>query len=375
MFEFTREFIINDNIGHLDTGKDKKFVFDTQANAFLVERMVNVRAKDIVSIHRTKALKGENESAVVDFAEIKSADIKKDDVMRLIITIREQGRVLSIVNDQYPWHSKQYFFEFTASADGALASNDATAVANVAKHNAALEDMDRLIDISASGKDLSILARDPYTRIHSIEIVKVPLDAAQPVGAVYTGYQDYVKVLDFKRSALTKNENDHTKENVPASGNPKVVFQKGYEGAGNVAQLLKNNRLLTAANIDPYGLNKDERPVPGKLYDQFVVEQVSERRHIGSQVFGAIDHSLTTYVFFVEQSIANDFEDELKKSGVAVCSQSNVSHVHNVIALDKDVDMANAADKDATNALVDAVKAAHVNDGTPVSEVTNLKKR
>ena len=56
-----------------------------------------------------------------------------------------------------------------------------------------------------------------------------------------------------------------------------------------------------------------------RRYDQYTIECVSERRHIGSQVFGAIDKSLTTYVFFVEQSIpgtsgnttSKDFETAL----------------------------------------------------------------
>ena len=68
---------------------------------------------------------------------------------------------------------------------------------------------------------------------------------------------------------------------------------------GYVARLQKNNRILTAANITPYGFDRDERPVPGGKVSSIYYQYVSERRHQTAGVFGAIDHSLVTLVFFV----------------------------------------------------------------------------
>jgi hypothetical protein len=87
---------------------------------------------------------------------------------------------------------------------------------------------------------------------------------------------------------------------------------------GTVARLQKNNRVLTAANITPYGFDRDERPVPGGKYHQFTIQYVSERRHQTAGVFGAIDRSLTTLVFFVLDGDAAKFEALLAKLGT-VC--------------------------------------------------------
>ena len=375
MFEFTREFIINDDKGHLANNKK----WEVRKDTFLVERMVNIRKKDIVSVHRTKGKDSEKEVVKVDFTKVKGT-FAAGDLIRMIITIRQEGRVISLVNDQYPWPSKQYFYEFKASAANALAAADVLAVEAIAKHNAALEDMDRLLDVKKGAEDseLEISARDCYTRIHDIVFVKVPEDADKSTAAAYTGYQDYVELAHYER------------KNVKEVGTPVGAFtlsKAGSEGRGTTAQLLKNNRLLTAANLDPYGLNKDERPIPGAIYDQFVIEQVSERRHIGSHVFGAIDHSLTTYVFFVNSTYAGDFNTVLTSLGVAICESApdapiaKDSHVHDVIAKAVDVKAnaaadaaASAADIKAVNDVIDAVQAAHASDDNATA-IQGLKKR
>ena len=86
----------------------------------------------------------------------------------------------------------------------------------------------------------------------------------------------------------------------------------GTEGMGTVARLQKNNRVLTAANITPYGFDRGERPMPGGKYDQFTIQYVSERRHQTAGVFGAIDHSLVTLVFFVPATLINSEENGKK---------------------------------------------------------------
>lgn len=362
MFEFTREFIINDDKGHL--ANNKKWEVRNK-DTFLVERMVNIRKKDIVSVHRTTGEDSEKELVTVDFTGV-TGTFAANDLIRMIITIRQEGRVISLVNDQYPWPSKQYFYEFKASAANALADADVLAVEAIAKHNAALEDMDRLLDVKKSAKGkLEISARDCYTRIHDIVFVKVPEDADKSTAAAYTGYQDYVELAHYER----KNAEENTTKGAF------TLSKAGFEGRGTTAQLLKNNRLLTAANLDPYGLNKDERPIPGAIYDQFVIEQVSERRHIGSQVFGAIDHSLTTYVFFVNSTYADDFETVLKSIGVDICKSApndptaKGSHVHDVIAKAIDVDDKVKAVKVPTKATLQKASLDGTNPTKDVSVV------
>jgi len=169
-----------------------------------------------------------------------------------------------------------------------------------------MEAPDRLIAVEAptSGDDngkLIVKALDPYTRIDEVRIVSVPTVSDAKVGEVLTGYQDYDVLVLWKKEFGTTTAS--------ATGVSAINLTLGSEGAGTVAQILKNKRLLTDANLDPYGFDLDERPVPGALYDQYLVEYVTERRHIGSQVFGAIDHSLTSIVFFVRANATCEAED------------------------------------------------------------------
>lgn len=323
MFQFTREFIINDNVGKLGgTLKDLKFgvVNDT----LVVDRMVNIRKEDVVSIHKHAYQPEANSSVTLDLTQVKAS--AKDAIVRFVISIRQEGKVSALVNDQYPWHTKQYFYEIKASA-ATLAAADAKAVEAQAKKEAVAEAEDRLIDVTASatGAKLTIAATDCYTRIHEVRIVEVRDGIVSPVtaGTVLTGNQDY-KVL----------ARVDAKDIAAAAKTPSTLITAavvGTEGTGTVARILKNMRLLTDAHLDPYGLQRDERPLPRGKYDQYTIECVSERRHIGAQVFGAIDHSLTTYVFFVAQASSDcaatspsaEFKEVLEKLG-AVCEVSTV---------------------------------------------------
>jgi len=347
MFQFTREFIINDNgtgvAGSKGLLKDgKRFEVAADGKTLMVAGMVNLHKDDIVSASKVAGVAAVNE--VVELkADAFDAALDHDAIYRMIVTISQQGRVTALVNDWHPMHKKQYFYEaFAAKGATALPLED---LAAVAAKEAVMEAPDRLIDVTASGNTLTVKALDPYTRVDEVRIVSVPAEvSAIAVGSILTGYMDYDTVLLWK------------KEDAQSAEGATVTFTAGSEGAGTVAQILKNKRLLTAANLDPYGQDLDERPVPGALYDQYLVETVSERRHIGSQVFGAIDHSLTSHVFFVRANATCEAEDassafaaELGKIAeiVTVEPEAEAPAVADAETLPKDVIKKNVSKKEA----------------------------
>lgn len=297
MFQFTREFIINDNgtgvpgtKGLLSDGTR----FKAKDNTLMVARMVNLKKENIVSASKVAAEPAQNEKVILTPG---SVTLEAGTVMRLIITIGQQGRVTALVNDYHPLHKKQYFYEAEVATANTLPLTDFVKIAN---KEAAMEEPDRLIKVSEDSGKLVVEALDPYTRINEVRIVSVP-KAVAGVAEILTGYMDYDIVVLWKK--------EFGADNAKATGVSAVTFAAGSEGAGTVAQILKNKRLLTDANLDPYGFDLDERPIPGALYDQYLVEYVTERRHIGGQVFGAIDHSLTSVVFFVRANKVCESED------------------------------------------------------------------
>ena len=264
MFEFTREFILND-------ASEVKAV----GGVLQVPRMINIEKNKVHSIHHAPHFPAVEESLALNV---------KDKNGTLIITIGQEGRVISLVSSRDAQNQKDYIFNGTP-ADWKRQF----------ERQEAMEDMDRLIDItiSANNETMTIKALDCYTRVLKVTLVYV---------------EDKVeKTLEWSRKAYWQNAANNTLDGPEWKG----TLTPGTVGMGTVALLQNNNRLLTAANIFPYGFDRDERPIPHGEYDQYTIQYVSERRHQTAGVFGAIDHSLVTLVFFVEKNAKTDWVKEL----------------------------------------------------------------
>ena len=267
MFEFTREFILNDI-------KDVKM--STDGAVLMVPKMINIEKSKVQKIYHMPYQASVEETLVLPCANLKGA---------LTITIGQEGRVISLVSSRDAENQKDYIFNGTP-ADWKRQF----------ERQAAMEDMDRLIDVTFdASNNMTIKALDCYTRVLSVAFDGVTVsDATEtPTAKAWT------------RKAYYQNKANNTLP-APVWVGTASYFTPGTEGMGTVARLQKNNRVLTAANITPYGFDRDERPRPGFQYDQYTIQYVSERRHQTAGVFGAIDHSLVTLVFFVPATLKNE---------------------------------------------------------------------
>lgn len=269
MFEFTREFILNDI-------KNVKM----QGDVLCVPKMINIEKSKVHSVHYAPYHPAVNEVVSIPAASLGEGGA-------LTITIGQEGRVISLVSSRDAENQKDYIFNGTP-ADWAR---------QFARQQA-MEDMDRLIDIDFTN-GLTVKALDCYTRILKVTLVADKVEDGKVVGE---------EVKEWSRKVYWQNKALGIVE--PQKLNATLV--PGTEGMGTVARLQKNNRVLTAANITPYGFDRDERPVPGGKYDQFTIQYVSERRHQTAGVFGAIDHSLVTLVFFVPAELKNEGGKDFK---------------------------------------------------------------
>jgi hypothetical protein len=270
MFQFTREFIINDNKGKLEGGV--KFLGEN--GVLKVDHMINLRAKDVCDAYKSEGEEEANEVLKFTPADSNSV-IKKGDVVRLALVLGQEGRVISTYNDQYPEHSRSFFYEAKAAADATVPVADL--VAAIQKEAAMFESP--FFTAELDGSAIVLKALDCYTRFNEVRLVKVPGDKDSMIGAALTGYLDYEIILALDRKALLDGA---------------YLTVEGNTGKNTTNYIIHNMRLLTCANITPYGTNMDERPLPKSVYDQYTFELVTERRHIGHQVMGAIDKSLVT---------------------------------------------------------------------------------
>ena len=278
MFQFTREFIINDNEGKIGGKK-----FDIANDTLFVDNMINIRKKDVHAIYANPFKAATNEKVSVDLSDVT---VEKSEVVRLVITLGLRGKTSATFNDQYPDHSRQLFYEATGVDAAADLVN---ALLASAEHERTLS-TEVFAKLAANGSTLEIEAPDCYTIIKEVRIVKLPVeDPEAKVAAILTGYEDWDPIVIWDRKGKVKgDETDGV-----------TLDEVADEGNGNTVQILKNMRLQTWGNLDPHGTNIDERPVPKGQYDQYTVEMVTERRHIGHDVMGSVGTSLTTVVFYV----------------------------------------------------------------------------
>lgn len=289
MWQYTTETIINSEKGHLENGKrfaviaakDGK-VITTGAGPkdfVVIDGVLTARICDINCIHKTEYVPEANAEYKLDLAGLNYV---AGDVLRLKVVLHQQGQVSSIFQNAYLKHNKPFFFEIVAKGN---ADEDAEALVKAIKREMQATDFKFFkaeVD-AAKVSQINFEGADCYIRFTEIQLAKVEADNAA-TGAALLGYENYT---------------------VLANGD---VVTVGSEGMGTVRQLVKNLRIPTDANTNPFGVDFGGKPVPGGKYDQYLIELVSDRRHVGGQVMGALDQSITSHVFFINQDLSTEWD-------------------------------------------------------------------
>lgn len=78
-----------------------------------------------------------------------------------------------------------------------------------------------------------------------------------------------------------------------------VAILPGIEAFGDYNWIIHNLRLPTLANTNFWAVTKEEMPVPGQVYTQFIIRLKRERDGIMGEIVGARGTSVTTHVLYV----------------------------------------------------------------------------
>ena len=92
----------------------------------------------------------------------------------------------------------------------------------------------------------------------------------------------------------------------------------GKEGFGTYSYLLHNLRLPTAARYGAFAWNKEESPVPGVVYDEYVIRYCVNRGELGLNAVGDTVKSVTTHVIYVPSALSATVKTALGKIGTVV---------------------------------------------------------
>lgn len=336
MYQFTTTTIINSNLD--SNGVTAKYSGD--ANAFIVTRVNTFKKANIVSAYKRAYSAGVKEVAKVTVPVIAAGT-----VARLTVDVRLSQQTDSEYANSYLYFKKPVVIEIIATG---TAATDATAFK---KQLTALKDRFGFAYITATtnGADIILTATNNNQRFFSATIEK---EKASTNSIILPEYEDV--------TAGTFSVTTH-----------------GKIGFGDDEYMIKSLMIPTLENTRYFGINKEERPILGGNYTEFVIRYSVDKVDDG---IVAGNKSITTHVFYVKSDLVASFETALLTT-VGTLNSLSVSAVDTALVVGTDdtealvvtgaIGSVTYATSDATVATVAAGTVTAVGAGSATITVTD----
>ena len=237
----------------------------------------------VENIRKAEGHKMELCEATVDLSKVEFGDAT---VARLYIYVGLEGSEESIyAND---WYRKG--MPLSVSFAVGAAAEMAEAIADTIKTFNVFTKVKKVLDVTASEGVLTIKGTHEHQRLNKIAILVGDKESILGEEKVVAEYE-----LNRKKHAAV------TEVNV------------GVNGFGTYSQLLKDLRLPTANHNHWLSVQKDEMPIVGAIYTQFIINYYAPST--ANPSFTAVGNrsmSETTHVFWVKSDLVEAFEALLK---------------------------------------------------------------
>ena len=295
MFQFTTTNVINSNKDYT-TGKPLWSAQDAALDkpaSLNVKRVSKFLGPNVVSIYKAEANDPEMAKVTIDLSQISGTD-GESYRLSVYIGLTQASQESRYANDLI-LKGKPFTVDFvwkTSTAD--VAKN----LVKIINKYAVMVYGEKLLNVSYSGAYLTIEAVNEYQRFRKVNIEKFDKDA-------YFGRGEYNAVRTLE------NLSEQT-SNAALTGTVEGYFV-GKEGFGTYSYLLHNLRIPTAMRTRAFGVNLDENPIIGAKYNQYTIRYCADRGVLGTNAVGDTVKSVTTHVFYVNQSVASEFEEALTK--------------------------------------------------------------
>ena len=293
MYQFTKTTVINTNTDYT-TGLSPLFEAKEASGkvpAYLeIKRHAKFLKPNIVSISKAVYSEPKIAKATLDLAQLGATE----GTFRIAMYIKLS---LTSANSYYAndlvFKGKPLYIEFVWK-NGEAAATVATKVAKIVKKYFIAVYEKSLVKVSADGTKVVIDGTDEYQRFTKVDIEK------------------YTEGVDGRPGAFVVLKSAMpTSQSKDPDYDSNFTIEQGKDGFGTYQYVLKNLRLPTAANTSWTGINKDEAPILGAKYNEYVIRQCVDRGVMGGDAVGEITKSLTTHVFFVNQTVSGAFETAL----------------------------------------------------------------
>ena len=278
MFQYTNTYIINKN-----QTRDGKKIFEFANDVLKVLRVANFKKENVVAIYKNPAQEAKNGKVEFDLTELN--DPTKN--YRLFMYARLSGNNMSYFANDFVFKGRPFVFEIPSSA------------------------------VSGSGADATAVAKalNSVLNMYNDKFLKVSANA----GKLVIEGNNYV-LFKVAKAQVFNNASINGPESVASYTGSWVDVADGtitecVNGFGTYMQLIKDIKLPTMENRRFTALHLDEMPVPGALYNQYIIHYCTKRGVLGTDAVGDLVKSATTHVFFVKEDIVPEIEQEISKLG------------------------------------------------------------
>lgn len=292
MFQFTTTNVINSNKDYtsgleLWTVQAAK---DGKPDSLNIKRHLNFKKPNVVSITKAEYTEPQNGKVTLDLSTLNASTEGGTFriAMYIRLTMRSQN---SYYSNDLVFKGKPLYIEFVWKKGQDADKVAEQVVKNVKKYFITVYEKP-IVKVTNESTNVVIECTDEYQRFTKVDIEKYI--------ASDTPYQGGYEVI---KSAKVETDDEFDGKN---------KIEQGVEGFGTYAWILHNLRLPTGNRLVYGAINQDESPILGAKYNQYIVRYCVNRGIMGGDAVGEVTKSLTTHVFFVNQDVADEFEEALK---------------------------------------------------------------
>ena len=241
----------------------------------------------VETIRKAKGHGHELCEATVDLSKVTFGDAK---VARLYIYVGLEGSEESIYANDWYRKGMPLSVSFAVSED---ADEMAKAIVDTVKSFNVFTKVKKVLDVTAGTEGtagvLTIKGTHEHQRLQKIAIL----------------VEDEKSLFGEEKVVL-----EYVKGRKDATGID--VVNEGVNGFGTYSQLIKDLRLPTAAHTGWLNVQKDEMPVVGAVYTQYIINYYAPSTANPSfTALGNRSMSETTHVFWVREDLVSDWEKML----------------------------------------------------------------
>lgn len=296
MFQFTTTTVINSAKDYTNPSVE---LFKGDSKYFDVKRVNRFKVKNIRSVYKQDPVAQSNAKATIDMSKVKTvlttSKATKGTFRVEIYVHLAQSNNNPLYSNTWVVKGRPWTFEFSATS-----TEDAGAIVDkvikmIKKFKLFTMDTEQLKATKEDTK-LALTAQDPYQIFSKVELQYFDPNIGTTTGCC-TPRGEYAPVENYGVTDV-------------ASITP------GNEGFGTFEWIMRNLRLPTAEQTRWNALYQDDRPMVGATYTQYTLEYCENRGILGGDAVGEETKSVTTHVFFVNQTVKNQFEAALTAAGI-----------------------------------------------------------